>query len=259
VDVSESLVAEGSLSSAPILDDVGGVPETASTHSDDTGNRAVGSKGIEARTVVTSTRKTLQRHNVQSPTIESAPQPSRPPESLRASEVTAQRIGAASAAQDVSVGAASELARGLRNKAIAVGKARTISGWTAIPEGYIKATPEQVAEHAKGIGHQLPPVPGKDQLPRGGFEGKFFASHAEKQQIVALPNEPVGVSRPMCDDCIAFFKREARFRRQDQVVSDPQTTRVFEPSGEVTEYWKDGTTIRFAPDGRSVKVRPTIE
>jgi hypothetical protein len=57
----------------------------------------------------------------------------------------------------------------------------------------------------------------------------------------------------MCADCKAFARREAAFRKERQVVSDPDCTRFFEPSGEVIEYWQDGTMLRYSADGKSVQ------
>jgi Domain of unknown function (DUF4157) len=142
-------------------------------------------------------------------------------------------------------------ARGVRVRKTA------LSGWKAIPERPLKAAPEEVAQHAKKIGHDLPPAGAQDQIKRGGFTGKHYASHAEKQQIVKAPNQPVGVSRPMCADCIDFFQKEATFRGQPQVVSDPYTTRVFEPNGGRIEYWRDGTKVTFEPGG-GVRVDPGV-
>src|SRR4029077_5492860 len=101
----------------------------------------------------------------------------------------------------------------------------------------------------------LRPAGALDQLDQGGFRGKYYASHAEKQQIVARPNEPVGVSRPMCDDCIRFFQREAAYQGRPITVSDPQTTRVFSRDGSITEYWKDGSIVRLDAGG-SARAQP---
>ena len=121
----------------------------------------------------------------------------------------------------------------------------TVSGYTFVPERpVLNVTPADVRRRAAGIDH---PVRGSknDQ----GIRGQYFDSHAEKKQIVANPDQPVGVSRPMCNDCVGFFSREARARGSAQVVTDPFTTRVFEPSGRITEYWRDGSVIRIHPDG----------
>jgi hypothetical protein len=165
-----------------------------------------------------------------------------------------------------------------------------ISGYLKIPERKEQTTVEQVLEHSREIGYPIPPhmrdprpkqppaVPdasagtsasgtaqgahetadtegeghaGEGHAGEGhAGEGQYYAGHAEKKQIVARPNTPVGVSRPMCADCMNFFRREAAFRGKEQVVSDPEATRVFDPDGQtVTEYWRDGSVVRHGPNG----------
>jgi hypothetical protein len=125
----------------------------------------------------------------------------------------------------------------------------TVSGYTFVPENEaVAVAPERVAQHAEEIGHRLRGNPA-DMGGGKGFHGKYYASHAEKKQIVANPNHPVGVNRPMCPDCMRFFAEEARFRNRPQIVTDPFTTRVFSPDGTLTEYWRDGSRLRIDPDG----------
>lgn len=139
-----------------------------------------------------------------------------------------------------------EIAPGVRRRTT------KLSGWKEIPERPSKAKPEDVAHHSKKIGHELTPNKLKDNERSGGFKGKFNASHAEKQQIVDRPNEPVGVSRDMCSDCISFFKKEAKYRNQFQIVSDPKITRVFDPDGTIIEYWKSGGGQVIGSDGKVI-------
>lgn len=112
---------------------------------------------------------------------------------------------------------------------------KTISGWSDKPKGYAKASPEEVADYSKTIGHELKPAGAQDQIQKGGFPGKYNASHAEKQMAVHSPNEPLGVSKPMCKDCQDFFTKHAKYQGQDQVITDPNMTRIFHPDGRITE------------------------
>lgn len=82
---------------------------------------------------------------------------------------------------------------------------------------------------------------------------EFLARHAEVQQAVANPNQPIGVSRPMCDSCFRFFVYLARARGA-QVVSDPFATRTFLPGNQVVEIWRDGAQVRMTldPTGRRI-------
>jgi hypothetical protein len=173
---------------------------------------------------------------------------------LKAQEMASQSIGTRAKERKKAFAVSeSESAPGVPRRS------RTASGWKFTPErSAIKVTPEQVKKHAEEIGHTLTPNSLLDQQKRGGFPGRYHASHAEKKQIVARPNAQVGVNLPMCDDCIEFFKREARYRKKTQIVSDRQATRVFEPDGTVTEYWEDGSVVRLHPDG-SASAEPGVK
>lgn len=79
-----------------------------------------------------------------------------------------------------------------KGKAVAADGGRTVSGWKRpAPAGYDYASPEQVKDLSDQIGHQLRPAGPRDQVAQGGFSGKYHASHAEKQQAVLRPNDPV--------------------------------------------------------------------
>jgi uncharacterized Zn-binding protein involved in type VI secretion len=112
---------------------------------------------------------------------------------------------------------------------------KTVSGWSETPRGYQNVSPEEVAAYSNKIGHDLKPAGGQDQVNRGGFPGKYHASHAEKQMALASPDEPIGVSKPMCPDCQGFFSKHAVHTGKSQTVSDPEMTRIFNPDGTVQE------------------------
>jgi hypothetical protein len=92
--------------------------------------------------------------------------------------------------------------RELRKKATAADGRPTLSGWKQPqPDGFTRATPEAVRDHARRIGHDLTPDPARDQTWRqgsDGWPGKYQAPHAEKQQALTAPDHPIGVSKPMC-------------------------------------------------------------
>jgi hypothetical protein len=119
----------------------------------------------------------------------------------------------------------------MQDKAVAADGQPTVSGWSPPPEGFAKATPEEVLAHSKKIGHTPKPAGGLDQTNRGGFSGKYNSSHAEKQQAVIAPNKPVAVDLPMCDDCQAFYQKQAIYTKTTQVVTDPNGTWTFHPNG----------------------------
>ena len=151
------------------------------------------------------------------------------------------------------------LPKGYKDKTVSSDDKKTVSGWKEAPPGYDKASPQEVATHSDKIGHRLKSAGANDQIDspkEPGFPGKYNASHAEKQQAVKNPNEPIGVSKPMCDDCIGFFKKEAAYRGQDQVVTDPEATRIFKPDGTVIEQRPDGSVTTYHPDGSASAVPP---
>jgi hypothetical protein len=50
------------------------------------------------------------------------------------------------------------------------------------------------------------------------------------------PNKPIGVSNPMCGQCVTWFQNQARFLGREKVVADPFILRVFRPGGEILEF-----------------------
>jgi hypothetical protein len=67
-----------------------------------------------------------------------------------------------------------------------------------------------------------------------GVDGQYHASHAERQAALAEPGTPIGVDRPMCDDCIDWFKQYAEHHKIEQRVTDPTGVNVFHPDGRWT-------------------------
>lgn len=124
--------------------------------------------------------------------------------------------------------------RELSGKTVASDGAPTISGWAEPkPNGFGGASPTAVQQKSIQIGHDLTPAGGRDQLNNGGFPGKYNASHAEKQQSLLHPGEPVGVTRPVCTDCQAYFQKLAEAEHTRYVVTDPDETWIFNPDGTV--------------------------
>ncbi|HEY7403862.1 MAG TPA: DUF4157 domain-containing protein [Candidatus Angelobacter sp.] len=210
---------------------------------------------IRQRTTYTSTRRTTRRFIASDPVVEHV-RPGALGPTIKPSREEALAIAAASQHEESSSAHASTLPRALSDKTVARSAGGlTISGYTPLPESPIQATPARVAKHtSENLKLTLRAAGALDTAgTEPGFKGKYHAAHAEVQQMVARPNHPVGVSSAMCDSCRSIFKAEAKFRKRSQVVSDPQATRVFDPDGTITEYWKNGPIVRFYPDG-SVKV-----
>jgi hypothetical protein len=131
--------------------------------------------------------------------------------------------------------AALPLTREMQGKTVGAADRLSLSGWTrtpATPE-WTRATPQEVRALSDEVGHTLAPD-FRDQLNRpDGFEGKFNASHAEKQQAVRAPGRPIAVDNAMCGDCQSLFTRLAEHSGKPQIVADPDVTRLFLPDGSV--------------------------
>jgi len=115
--------------------------------------------------------------------------------------------------------------------------------------------PRAVRDYADRIGHPLRAEPFGDQTNRpDGWPGKYNASHAEKQQALTSPGHPVGVTRPMCPDCQGFFQKHAIASAKEQLVTDPEVSRLFLPDGRVIEMLPGDFPRLVAPgelDGRT--------
>ena len=73
-----------------------------------------------------------------------------------------------------------ELGSKYESKTVASDDIKTLSGWKDTPEGYGGATPKEVKSYSDKIGHQPKKAGAMDQKNRGGFDGKYNSSHAEK-------------------------------------------------------------------------------
>jgi hypothetical protein len=66
-----------------------------------------------------------------------------------------------------------------------------------------------------------------------GGEGGYESSHAERQAANKHPDEPIGVSKRLCDSCQRWFQTRAAARKCAQIICDPDGVRVFMPTGRV--------------------------
>jgi hypothetical protein len=89
--------------------------------------------------------------------------------------------------------------------------------------------PEQVREMANRMDHPIPAAGARDQIARGGFPGKFNASHAEAQHLPVRVGQPIGVTRNMCGSCQSMFQHTANYTDQPLLVKDPNHTHLFLP------------------------------
>ena len=68
----------------------------------------------------------------------------------------------------------------------------------------------------------------KDNVSKGGGEGYFYCSHAERE-LSHRTNRPIGVSRRMCNECVNYFRNI----QSQRIVADPDFIRIFEANGEI--------------------------
>jgi hypothetical protein len=66
----------------------------------------------------------------------------------------------------------------------------------------------------------------KDNVSKGGNEGYFYCSHAERE-LSHRTNRPIGVSRRMCNECVNYFRNLQSLR----IVADPDFIWIFEADG----------------------------
>ncbi|RMS62353.1 Rhs protein [Pseudomonas syringae pv. aceris] len=117
----------------------------------------------------------------------------------------------------------------LKVKTVSSNDKKTLSGWgNKKPEGYERISAEQVKAKSEEIGHEVKSHP-YDRY----YKGQYFSSHAEKQMLIASPNHPLGVSKPMCTDCQGYFSQLAKYSKVEQTVADPKAIRIFKTDGSV--------------------------
>lgn len=93
---------------------------------------------------------------------------------------------------------------------------------------YPGRTKEQRAEHFERTGEYLPRRSFQD---RGA--GATSVVHAEKLLRQNTSAQAIGVSRKQCDDCVVWFRAQARAANDFIVVADPFKVRVFMPDGNM--------------------------
>ncbi|OPZ85390.1 MAG: hypothetical protein BWY74_03933 [Firmicutes bacterium ADurb.Bin419] len=129
-----------------------------------------------------------------------------------------------------------QLGDDFQNSTIASDGINTINGWAVnTPEGFTRANPKEINDYSKNtLKYEITKSGGLDYggIKEEGFDGKRRASDAEKQLIFQKSNEPIGVSREMCPDCVNFFQKEAQYRKTTQVVSEPGGTNIFDANGD---------------------------
>ncbi|MDN5288347.1 MAG: hypothetical protein JWR38_4621 [Mucilaginibacter sp.] len=152
-------------------------------------------------------------------------------EAFQADKPLDEKITESQQARDKALSEYDQLGTKYESKTVATDGIKTVSGWKASPEGFTDVSPEQVKDYSDQIGHTPQKAGAMDQVKDGGFEGKYNSSHAEKKVLTENPNDPTGVSRPMCSDCQSFAQKQAVATGKEVIVSDPEGTHIFNPDG----------------------------
>lgn len=106
----------------------------------------------------------------------------------------------------------------------------TISGWKSPqPAHFYPHNVDEVLAKTDDIGYSR-----RDDFRDHGVPGRYYASHAERQQALQAEEPTIGVSKPLCEDCPGWFRRLAEHEGRSWYVSDPEGTWVFEADGSVT-------------------------
>ncbi len=111
----------------------------------------------------------------------------------------------------------------------------TLSGYgekTKASKEFTNVPLETMFDYCKKIGHELPA-----KIPScfdNGLEGSYYACHAEKQ-LSLLTDKPIGITKDMCQNCIEYFSKHAKYTGKVKITSDPLKTRIFFPNGVIRE------------------------
>ncbi len=131
---------------------------------------------------------------------------------------------------------------------------RTISGAPQpLPDDFTPVSRQEVFDHADQIGYQI----GADfrDTTIGGPQGAYNATHAEKQLGVVQPDDPIGITTKICDDCLQFLRYDAKYNNVQRVTTDPTFgTLVFQRDGSIVR--PDGSPFTVIRSGNVVNFPP---
>lgn len=115
-------------------------------------------------------------------------------------------------------------------KTVSADGAPTLSGWKSPqPAHFYPHNVDDVLVKTDDIGY-----PRQKNFMDHGVQGRYFASHAERQQALQAGRSSIGVSKEMCEDCPGWFRRLAQHEGRPWYVTDPGGTWVFGTDGSVT-------------------------
>ncbi|MCX4745890.1 hypothetical protein OG455_10185 [Kitasatospora sp. NBC_01287] len=116
-----------------------------------------------------------------------------------------------------------------KKTAAQAGSVQVLSAYAdEVPAGFDRATLEQVLQIQDEMGINRTQ---NGFLDNEAGSGSYYLSHAEKQASTLNPDDPISVSREMCDNCIDWFAERSRMPGQTIYVTDPDAINVFQPDG----------------------------
>ena len=119
-----------------------------------------------------------------------------------------------------------------RQRAVSSDGVHTLSGWglDRRPGGFQDPNVDEVLRVTDDMDC---PRTVKDDWDHGE-PGRYYASHAERQEALTAERPAIGVSKKLCEDCPDWFRHFAQYRGRTWYVTDPDGTWVFYTDGSVT-------------------------
>ena len=116
------------------------------------------------------------------------------------------------------------------NKTASSDHVKTLGGWGADrPPGFQEPNVEDVLAKQKEIGHDVKKSGANDH----GVDGRYYASHAERQLSLTAKEPQIGVSKAMCPDRQGYFAKLAQHEGRDWRLTDPNGKWIFRADGTV--------------------------
>ena len=119
-----------------------------------------------------------------------------------------------------------------RQRAVSSDGVHTLSGWglDRRPGGFQDPNVDEVLRVTDDMDY---PRTVKDDWDHGE-PGRYYASHAERQEALTAERPAIGVSKKLCEDCPGWFRHFAQYRGRTWYVTDPDGTWAFYTDGSVT-------------------------
>ena len=116
-------------------------------------------------------------------------------------------------------------------RTVSADRVQSLSGWglDRRPGGFQDPNVDEVLRVTDDMGY---PRTVKDDWDHGE-PGRYYASHAERQEALTAERPAIGVSKKLCEDCPGWFRHFAQYRGRTWYVTDPDGTWAFYTDGSV--------------------------